>query len=176
MNRAVAIIGGISTVLLVALAALIGFVAVSGRKLDRESRQYADNAIRAISSSWDQKELLDRASPELLTWVHSHGGVEPLFAEWRRLGPMLAFDGSKGQARVSVLFGMGTSVTADYFGSATFLNGSARIAVSLIKHDRRWQILRFSVYFDPARAPSTRSMMFRAPASAAPQDARAASS
>ena len=50
--------------LIVLVAIGIAFIAIKGTALDKESKAYADSAIPAIVTTWSEKELLDRASPE----------------------------------------------------------------------------------------------------------------
>ena len=66
----------------------IAFVAVRGKTLDKESKAYANSAIPVIVTTWSEKELLDRASPEfkqavtidqldrLFRWVSSLGQLQ----------------------------------------------------------------------------------------------------
>jgi hypothetical protein len=58
------ILGSIFLAIIVLGAIGIAFVAVRGNALDKESKAYADSAIPAIVTTWSEKELLDRASPE----------------------------------------------------------------------------------------------------------------
>jgi hypothetical protein len=64
MKKFFAVLGIVFLIIIVLGAVGIGFIAVRGNALDKESRAYADAAIPAIVSGWSEKELVDRASPE----------------------------------------------------------------------------------------------------------------
>lgn len=59
---------------------------------------------------------------------------------------MLRFDGSKGQANISLILGAGESVTAVYVASTNFEHGTAHIRISMIRQNGIWRILGFWVY------------------------------
>ena len=60
------IVLGLVFCVIFALGAIgIAFVTARGNKLDKESKAYADAAIPAMIDGWNEKELLDRGSPEL---------------------------------------------------------------------------------------------------------------
>lgn len=64
MKKFFIVLGSIFLALIVLGAIGIAFVAVRGNALDNESKAYADTAIPKIVSTWSEKALLDRASPE----------------------------------------------------------------------------------------------------------------
>src|SRR2546423_15370082 len=64
MKKFFIVLGSIFLALIVLVAVGIAFIAVKGTALDKESKAYADSAIPAIVTTWSEKELLDRASPE----------------------------------------------------------------------------------------------------------------
>jgi hypothetical protein len=96
MKKALMIAGAIFVVLVVLFEAVGVFLAVKGFRLDRQSRQYADTAIRAITANWSETQLSDRASPELPKVIDKQSGLQPLFTQWRRLGPLLKYTGARG--------------------------------------------------------------------------------
>jgi hypothetical protein len=65
MKKFFIILGSMFLVIIVLGIIGIMFVAMRGNALDKESKPYSDAAIPAIVTTWSQKELLDRASPEL---------------------------------------------------------------------------------------------------------------
>lgn len=127
-------------------AAVVGFVllAAEGAKLDEQSKSYADEAIRAVISSWDKNELTRRASAELRNTI-SKEDADKLFATFKRLGNLQKYHGSDGEAHISVMVPQGISVTAVYVGRATFSAGPAQIKVTLIKRNDQWKIVGFNV-------------------------------
>jgi len=64
MKKFFIVLGSLFLALIVLVAIGIAFIAVKGTALDKESKAYADSAIPAIVTTWSEKELLDRASPE----------------------------------------------------------------------------------------------------------------
>src|ERR1017187_1670145 len=64
MKKFFIVLGSIFLAIVVLGAIGSAFVAVRGNALDKESKAYADAAIPAIANGWNEKELLDRASPE----------------------------------------------------------------------------------------------------------------
>ena len=64
MKKFLIVLGSIFLAVIVLGAIGIAFTAIRGTALDKESKAYADSALRAIVSTWSEKELLDRASPE----------------------------------------------------------------------------------------------------------------
>ena len=130
----------------------IGFVGLKlwgyGSQLDAGSKSYVDEAVPRIVSSWDRKELMDRASPELIALAPSEK-VEKFFKAFAaRLGSLKTYDGSRGGTHVLVTPQTGKVTTASYIVDATFEKAKASIQVKLILHDGKWQILGFHVNSD----------------------------
>jgi len=65
MKRFFIVLGSIFLAFIVLGVMAFVFIAIRGTALDKESRAYADSAIPPIVSTWSEKELLDRATPEL---------------------------------------------------------------------------------------------------------------
>jgi|GEM_PF-3090196 len=59
-------LGVIFLVIVIVVIGVVGFIAYSGSKLDTSSKAYVDESVPQIVSTWSAKNLLDRASPELL--------------------------------------------------------------------------------------------------------------
>jgi hypothetical protein len=106
-----------------------------------------DQAIAAIAGTWNKQQLLDRASPELRDSVKPQE-LNVLFETLARFGPLVAYEGATGDARMSYMIGSDSAVTASYIAKARFQNGSATIRIGLVKRDDRWMIHKFHV--DPA--------------------------
>jgi hypothetical protein len=124
----------------------IAFLAIRGSALDKESKAYADSAIPAIVTGWSEKELLDRASPELKKAV-TIDQLDRLFRWVSGLGQLQKCEPAQGQALMSATTQAGKVVSGQYTAKATFQKGEATI-----KHGDQWQILNF--YVDsPALVP-----------------------
>jgi uncharacterized RDD family membrane protein YckC len=119
--------------------------------LDKESKAYADSAIPAIVSTWSEKELLDRASPEYKQSVTTDQ-LDRLFRRFGGLGPLQKCKSAQGQATMSATAQTGNVISGQYAAKATFEKGEASIKLGLIKHGDQWQILSFDVD-SPALVP-----------------------
>jgi hypothetical protein len=151
MKKIFIILGSIFLAVIVLGAIGIAFVAIRGNALDKESKGYADSAIPAIVSTWSEKELLDRASPELKKAV-TIDQLDRLFRWVSGLGQLQKCAPTEGQALMSATTQTGKMISAQYTAKATFQKGEATIKLGLIKHGDQWQILSF--YVDsPALAP-----------------------
>jgi hypothetical protein len=149
MKKLLAVVGVVALVALVFIVALVSVVAVKGRRLDAESRLYADRTIVAIVSDWNERALLDQVSPEF-TAVCPPTCINALFVQAGKLGALKRYLGSKGQANVNYLIGKGTSVTATYLAHAAFAHGRASIKLDIVKRDGQWRIEGFFVHLDDA--------------------------
>jgi len=145
MKRILVVLGGIFAFIL--LVGIIGFLVLNffGRRLDKESKAYVDEVIPIIATSWNSKDLLDRASPELIQ-VAPTEKIESLFHAFsEKLGPLREYKGSRGDAKLGFTPQMGKITTADYVAEAIFEKAPAKINVRTILHNGTWQILQFYV-------------------------------
>jgi len=110
--------------------------------LDKESKAYVDAAIPAVFKSWNEKELLNRASPEFKQAVPQQK-LDELFHKLSNLGPLRKCEPAQGRAGMSNQ--ADKQVKAEYIANATFDKGKALIDLALIKHGDQWQILGFVV-------------------------------
>jgi hypothetical protein len=144
MKKFLIILGSTFLVLIVIGAVAIGFVAYRGATLDKESKAYADSAIPAVVTTWSEKALLDRASPEF-SKVVTIDKLDRLFRYMSRLGALQKCEPAQGQSLMSATSESGRRTTAAYTAKATFEKGEATIKLGLIKHGDQWQILSFYV-------------------------------
>jgi hypothetical protein len=151
MKKFFIILGSIFLAIILLGAIGIAFVAVRGNALDRESKAYADAAIPAIVTTWSEKEVLDRASPELKQAVTTDQ-LDRLFRWVSGLGQLQKCEPAQGQALMSATTQTGKIISAQYTVKATFQKGEAVIKLGLIKHGNEWEILNFHVD-SPALVP-----------------------
>jgi hypothetical protein len=144
MKKFFIILGSIFLALIILGVVGIAFVAVRGSGLDKESKAYADSAIPAIVTTWSEKELLDRASPEFKNAV-TIDQLDRLFRFFSSLGRLQKCEPSQGQAIMSATSQTGRMTTGQYTAKATFEKGDATIKLLLIKHGNQWQIGGFNV-------------------------------
>lgn len=144
MKKLFIALGMIFLVLVVVIAAFIGYAAFTGATLDKESKAYADAAVPAITSSWNEQELLSRASPEFQK-AAGPADVDRLFGWFRTLGRLQKYEGAHGQAVTSITPQTGKVISGHYVAKAVFDAGEAKIEIELIKHDNVWQIAGFKI-------------------------------
>src|SRR5215469_14307952 len=136
MKKLLIVLGSIFLAVIVIAAIGIGFVAIRGTALDKESKRYADAAIPAIVTNWSQKELLDRASPEFKQAATSdhRDQFDRLFRWFSGLGQLQKCEPARGQSLMSVTSQEGKTISAQYTSKARFQKGEATIELRLIKH------------------------------------------
>jgi hypothetical protein len=144
------VFGAISLVVVVAVAVMIGWAAYRGSSLDTESKAFVDSAVPAIAAQWNKQELLDRASPQLLQ-AAKPGQMESLFKTLAQFGPLVQYEGAKGDSVMGYTTGTGSSVTANYVATARCRNGTAHFKLKLLKVGDRWTILDFYVDTPPEK-------------------------
>jgi hypothetical protein len=137
------------TVLGAAFALLLLLIAIRAARrigLDHEVAVYADDAVVAIATGWDEQALLQRASPEFLAATHN-ADLRQLFVQFGQLGRMTRHDGSMDwiNVQMGLLPLSGKAVTAVCVAEADFEHGPAKIRLSLIKHRSGWQIMGLRV-------------------------------
>jgi len=147
MRRFLHILGALTLTIIVAGGIGLGVLAYKGHALDAESKAFVDSAMPAITATWSERQLLDRATPELRASVKPEE-LEALFDRLSQLGPLVEYEGAKGEATMSYMVGSGGVVSASYVAKARFQNGAAIFRIALMKRDGRWLIHNFHV--DPA--------------------------
>jgi UDP-N-acetylmuramyl tripeptide synthase len=143
MKKFFIVLGSIFLALIVLVAIGIAFIAIKGTALDKESKTYADSAIPAIVTTWSEKELLDRASPEFKKAV-TIDQLDGLFHAFASLGRLQKCEPAQGHSLMSATQS-GKTTSGQYTAKATFEKGEATIKLGLIKHGNQWQILGFHV-------------------------------
>ena len=144
MKQFLIILGSVVLAIIILAAAGIGFVAMRGKALDKESKAYADAAVPAIVNGWNEKELLDRASPEFKK-AATQNQLDQLFRWFSSLGRFQKCEPAQGQAVMSITSQGGKTISAQYTTKAVFEKGGGTVTLALIKHGDQWQILRFDL-------------------------------
>ena len=143
VKKVLFILGAICLMLVVLIAAAVGFVAVRGSALDKESKAYIDKNVPVIFSNWDAQALWRCASPEFMQTT-TQAKLVTLFAGLsHKFGKMQAYEGSDGQTYISDMVLSrhdGEVIRAVYTARVAFDAGPANIKVTLIKGGERWQI------------------------------------
>jgi hypothetical protein len=144
MKRFLQIFGAVSAVIVLSLVVLITFAAIKGRALDRESKAYADSAIVAIATDWNQDAMTERESPEFKEAARNQN-IDSYFEQFRRLGRMTKYGTAKGDSFMNLTTRSGKRITAVYVSDSDFAHGRAEIKITLIKHGDQWSIVGFNV-------------------------------
>ena len=145
MKKFFIVLGSIFLALIVLGAIGIAFIAVRGNALDKESKAYADTAIPAILTTWSQKELMDRASPEFKQ-ASPPDQLDRMFRwQFTTLGRLQKCAPPQGHATMSVTSQSGKTISAQYTSNGKFEKGEAIINLGLIKHGDQWQIRSVNV-------------------------------
>jgi hypothetical protein len=136
--------GALSLVLLVIGVVGFAILAYRGAGLDKESSAYADAALKAIATDWSEKELLDRASPELKQ-ATTIDQMDAYFRVYAKLGHLQSAEPMKGQTSIFYDARAGKRIQGQYSTKAHFENAEATIKLGLMKQGDRWQIASFYV-------------------------------
>jgi len=147
MRRFLYVLGALFLVILVAGTVAIVFAVYSGQALDAESKAYVDASIPAIASNWNEAELLNRATPELRNSMVPEQFAS-LFGSFSQFGHLIRYNGSKGQAMMSYVAGVGKTVSASYVAKAACQNGNVIFRIVLLKRNGRWWINNFHINLD----------------------------
>ncbi len=144
MRKTIMALGYMFLALVIVITAVIGALAVIGKRLDRESKAFVDAALPAIAADWDIEEIRKRASPEFDEEVDYDDLAQDL-EELRQMGKLVEYKGSTGQSNITISFQFGYDITADYSANADFEAATVDMQMSLIRHNGQWQILDFRV-------------------------------
>ena len=145
MKKFLIVLGSIFLALIVLGVIGIAFTAIRGSALDKESKAYADSAVPAIITTWSEKALLDRVSPEFKKATRVDQLDRFFLGYYNTLGRLQKCEPAQGQATMSLTSQTGGMTTGRYTAKATFEKGDATIKLSLIKHGDQWQIGGFYV-------------------------------
>jgi hypothetical protein len=137
-------LGVIFATLIVLAVVFIGYIAYTGSKLDKSARDYADQNIPLIISTWSPDTFIKISSPELRK-VATPRDIESLLKKLSELGHLKSYEKSEGNSQVFFNTESGKVVTADLTAHAIFDNGKANLNIRLIQHDGQWELLKFYV-------------------------------
>lgn len=147
MKKILIALGGIALALIVVAGAVVGYAIYAGGKLDVSSKAYVDRVVPEIVSAWSAENLRREASAELSQQA-AGDQIGAAFRKFSALGNLVAYRGSKGEAKISITPKTGKIVTAKYEATAKFEHGDAVIDVGLVQRDDRWQVIGFFVKSD----------------------------
>jgi hypothetical protein len=155
MRRFLYILGALTLIIIVAAGIGLSVFFYEGHALDAESKAFVDRAVPAITATWSEQQLLDRATPELRANVKPEE-LKALFDRLSQLGPLVEYEGATGEATMSYIAGSVGTVSASYVAKARFQNGTATFRIVLMKRDGRWLIHNFHVDSAPGNLAGQR--------------------
>jgi hypothetical protein len=126
--------------LLFAGMVFVGHMQLKTMQEFRESREFADSFVLALTKNWDTKEIVERASPELLE-AFTRERRDEFVVLARGLGKLKKYNGAEHPFVEDVRDG----VYAKYEADAEFDAGPAKFTIELIRHSDKWQLYNFHV-------------------------------
>jgi len=137
--------GGILLLIIISISSAVGYFAFFVLpSYDESSKEFINENIPIILSSWDTSNIIENGSNELMSAI-SKEDLKVLFLKFsNKLGKLKTYKGCKGDSNVKINISTPNIVTAKYIADAEFENGSAEIKVKLIQIDNKWQYL--SIY------------------------------
>jgi hypothetical protein len=150
VKRFLFFLGLITFLFLILFGAGMAYGLYLSDSLSPSAKEYADESVRAIITTWSKDDLVKRRSPELQATTNK-GQLNQVFTEFKNLGNLQNYTEAEGNVNASFNIKEGLIITATYFASASFQHGKAEITIQLIRHHNVWQILGF--HLNPADAP-----------------------
>jgi hypothetical protein len=137
------IIGALAVAAVLFLGATLAVIFWQGNKLDASSKAYIDDYVSTVAPNWSADDFVSRVAPQFREQFN-HDAVGNLFSRLSTLGSLKQYDGSKGQAHIS-LRSFGKTVTAKYEAHATFDHGDATFEIVLLRMNGQWTVAGLSV-------------------------------
>jgi hypothetical protein len=152
MKKWLKILGVLVLLLVVAGIAFFYFVVQPALALDRESREFAQEAATKVAQGWDYNVLASYSAPELIQLLEKDKQTtEKLIETFKaRLGNLIEIVAVKGEARIFITPGAKT-ITARYTIDTDFEKAKGAIRMNLMKKEK-WSVSGFHVN-SPALLP-----------------------
>ena len=150
MKKALFILGFLFIIIIIAIVTGISYIAITGNKLDAESKIFVKKVMDTIVNDWSEKEFIKNVGPELANKV-SKNSLRMTFGRFRALGKVQTYSEPKGESNMSIIIGKNKSITAFYIVETTFENALATIKITLKKYNNDWKIIGFHVVLEKGR-------------------------
>ena len=144
-------LGAVTFVILIFAGFRYTVMSISARMVDKDSAAYANESMKAIVTSWNAQELVNRAHPDLLAKTDPQA-FTALFDKIRQIGKAKKIEECVGQASISYpsLFryaiGGGSVTNARYICKGEFEQAPVALLMTLHKGDEAgWQILAINI-------------------------------
>jgi hypothetical protein len=148
MKKLLMILGVIFAALILLLGVSAAIFIPRTLKLDKEATEYIKGNVPKITDGWNSKNLIDRATPELLSEVKSQEEWDRLFAAFQQLGSLRHLDQPKGSVFSGAFTKQGSYTIGNYTVQADFEKGSADISIQLLRVGTEWKINGFHINSD----------------------------
>lgn len=122
----------------------VGYLVYRGIALDHEAKAFVDRAVPAIAAHWSEAALLERSAPELRQATKPEA-MAAVFQRFSQYGPLVRYEGSKGEASAYYDVGKGGKISASFTAQVKCQNGEAVFRLKLLKRHGQWQILYLHV-------------------------------
>jgi hypothetical protein len=134
------------------LLIVAGFFAVTNffkdvKDVDEMSKAYVDEVVPLVLTNLSQENLFLYAD-EKLKKLGSPEQFDKFFNSLSNLGAYKVYNGSEGEAHISVSPKFGKVISGNYICNAEFENGPAVIKIVIIKREDGWKILNFNISSD----------------------------
>ncbi len=153
MKKLFTILGVIFAAIVVVIVIAAAIFIPGAIKRDHEAVSYIQDAVPKIVTNWNSRELVDRATPELLAIANKNDELDRLFVMFRQLGSFKHLDKPEGTVVSSAFTGTGTVTIGNYKAHAEFEKGDARIEIQLRRVGGSWQINGFRIFSDALLPP-----------------------
>jgi len=146
MKTILAVIGTLALLIFVSIVALLAYTFVSNGPILKEAKSFAEEAIPAITTSWNGNELLNRSAPELIE-ILKDGSLETFMADASRsVGELTSLtDVECTNYNFSTTTKNGKTATVECIAHAKHQLSDGEYSLSLIKRKGEWKILKFHV-------------------------------
>ncbi len=129
-------------------------------KLGNEATQYIQSEVPKIVEHWNSQELIDRATPDLITVAKSRENIDRLFVWFQQLGSLKHLDTPHGGVRMWSSTN-GSSTIGNYSAEAEFDKGPATIYIQLLRTGDAWKINGFKINSNALLPPRTKQRALR---------------
>src|SRR5438132_13524715 len=125
MKKFLLVLGGLFAAILLIAGIAAAILIPQALRLDRDATTYIQTNVPKIVENWNVQELFNRATPQLISTITTHGGAERLFSMFSRLGSFQHLDQPKGFVGFNAFTGADAAILANYTAAARFENGNA---------------------------------------------------
>lgn len=129
---------------------LLTYVRLHGAALDAASKARADQVVRDVTQHWALDTLTQYIYPQQLTPKAKEAWQTLLKMFAQELGPLKSYQGSQGEAKLTVHPQGRVSITAHYTSAITCQHGKAKVEVTMLRFGSTWYVTEFSVSSDLA--------------------------